>query len=205
MAAAKPTELTGQSAKQLDLSPEVQSALADIQAELADAYRESFTEMVRAIQEQASALNRIQNTLSLLLQHFPPTVAAQAPPVLRVSDSQEHADLASAVVVADPIGHGFTMSLTSLAKAIGVSASDLGVVVKALKLNTQTDFAVVCRTGKHNAITNYHPKAVDAFRKIIQETALSALSGNERSALQRLKGKLGGRKTAIRRHVPTGR
>ncbi len=191
MAAAKPTELTGQTAKQLNLSPEVQSALAEIQAELADAYREDFTNLVRAVQEQASALNRIQNTLSLLLQHLPATLAAQAPPVLRVSDSQEHADLASAVVIADPIGQGFTMSLTSLAKAMGVSPSDLGVVVKALKLGSQADYAVVCRTGKHNAITNYHPKAVEAFRKIIQDTPPSSLSGNDRSALQRLKGKLG--------------
>lgn len=191
MAAAKPPELSGQIAKKLDLSPEVRAALADVQAELADAYRESFTDMVRAIHEQASALNRIQNTLTLLLQHFPPTLAAQAPPVLRVSDSHEHADLASAVVIADPIGQGFTMSLTSLAKAMGVSPSDLGVVVKALKLNTQSDFAVVCRTGKHNAITNYHPRAIEAFPKILRDTPSTALSGNDRSALQRLKAKLG--------------
>lgn len=190
MAGGKPPELAGRSAKDLGLSPEVQAALTGIQAELADAYREGFTEMVRAIQEQASALNRIQNTLNLLFKHLAPSIADQAPPVLRVSDSPEDADLASAVIVADPIGQGFTLSLTSLAKAIGVSPSDLGIVVKALKLNNRPGLSVAVRNGYRNAITNYHSKAIEAFRAVILETSLSALSGNDRSALQRLKKKL---------------
>jgi hypothetical protein len=78
-----------------------------------------------------------------------------------------------------------------LAKSIGVSPGDLGVLVKAMKLNERQGLAVVCRTGKHNALTNYHPRAIEAFRKIIQETSPGALSGNERSALQRLKAKVG--------------
>lgn len=188
MAANKPVELSTRRSKALGLSPEVQAALVDIQADLAEAYRESFTEMVRAIQEQASALNRIQNTLSLLITNLAPTIADQMPPMLRVAGTNESPDVASAVIVADPIAQGFTLSLASLAKAIGVSAGDLGVLVKALKLNQNPGFSVVVREGKHSTITNYHARAIEAFRNAIAEADASALlEKNERSALKRAK------------------
>jgi hypothetical protein len=151
--------------------------------------------MVRAVQEQASALNRIQNTLNLLLGHLAPTIADQAPPAIRIAGAGEAVDLASAVVVADPIGQGFTLSLTSLAKALGVSPGDLGVIAKALKLNNRPNFSVVVRSGSgpRNSITNYHARAIDEFRRVIIETQISSLSGNERSALRRLKSQLDGK------------
>jgi hypothetical protein len=188
---SKPTDIASQRAKQLKLSAPVQAALNGIQAELAEAYRESFTEMVHAIQEQASALNRIQNTLNLLFQRLAPDFADQAPPVVRVAKADEKADLASAVVVADPIGQGFTLSLANLAKAIGVSPTDLGTLVKALKLNNRPGFSVVVRSGPHSAIANYHVRAIEEFRRIIRETSASTLTDkNERSALERLKKRL---------------
>jgi hypothetical protein len=188
--AAKPAEIAAQRSKQLGLSVEVQAALGDIQAELADAYREGFTEMVRAVQEQASALSRIQNTLGLLLQAVAPTLADQAPPVVRIAAEGESSDIATAIVIADPIAQGFTLSMTTLSKAMGVSAGDLGILVKALKLHEKQGLAVVCREGKHNRVVNFHPRAIEAFKAVIRDTPLSSLSGNDASGLRRLKEKL---------------
>jgi hypothetical protein len=190
--ANKPIEIsTHKVEKTLELSLPVREALRDIQVELADAYRDGFTEIVKAVQAQASALDRIQNTLNLLIKALAPAVAEQAPPLIRVAGPGESPDLASAVVVADPIGQGFVLSLTNLAKSMGVSAADLGSVVNALKLHEKQDLAVVCRNGRHNRLVNYHPRAADEFKRIIADTQLTELTGNEQSALRRLKEKLG--------------
>lgn len=197
MAASKLTELASQRTKELGLSPQVEAALANIQAELAAAYRESFTEMVSAIQEQASALNRIQNTLNLLIQALAPTLGAHAPPAIRIAaEGDAHPDLASAVVVADPIGQGYTLSQTNLAKALGVPATDLSIGIKALKLSQKAELAVEVRKGRRSGIVNYHPRAIAAFRTAFLEASLTQFTGNDRSALRRLKEKLAGTASA---------
>ena len=76
--------------------------------------------MVATMKEQASALDRIQETLRVLVQAVNPSLSAQVPPAVRVASDGENPDLASAVVVADPIGQGYVLSQAKLALALDV-------------------------------------------------------------------------------------
>lgn len=189
--ADSPTDLHAERFKKLKLSGPVQAALSAIHAELAEAYRDSFVNMIHAIEEQASALRRIQETLAILVQHVAPTIAAQAPVAFRIAADGEEPDLTAALVVADPIGQGFTLSQTTLAQTLGVSVADLGVAIKALKLNADPECAVVVRTGKRSQIVNYHRRAIDKFRAAVMAAHPSSFDGNNRSAIRRLQAKLG--------------
>jgi hypothetical protein len=72
---AKVTELAGGAIKELDLPPEIERKLIDIQAEVASAYRDHFIEMVQTMKEQASALDRIQATLRILVDAVAPELS----------------------------------------------------------------------------------------------------------------------------------
>jgi hypothetical protein len=163
---AKPTDFQRRSIDELELSPKVSAALAGIQVELVDAYRSSFVAMVDAMNKQASALGRIQNTLNILIERLAPQLSGQVPPAIGIVDDSSKADLARAVVVADPIGRGYTLSKTSLAKALGISASNLSVLSKAFKLDEDGACAVTVRKGKRHDIVNYHPRAVAKFKRL---------------------------------------
>lgn len=81
--------------------------------------------MVEAMNRQASAIDRIQTTLELLVRNTRPDLAGQIPPVIGIAQAGEEPDLATAVVVADPIAKGYTMSQASLARAVGISQTDV--------------------------------------------------------------------------------
>ncbi len=174
--------------KGLAVSPEIREALLKIQAELTASYRESFVTMSQAISRQASALERIQTTLELVLRSVAPTVAGQAPAVLRVAAADEDVDVASAVVVSDPIGSGFTLSLTSLSKAMGLSPSDVGILVRPLGLVSDGACAVVVRKGAQELV-NYHPRAIERFMRLVA-SAPDGMPRNARSAVDRVRRKL---------------
>jgi len=191
-AAAKPID-------SLKLSPRVEKALRGIQAEVAEAYRERFIEMTETLRQQASTLARIQETLHILVQALQPQLAKslagqKVPVAMRVAADGETADLASAVVVADPIGAGYTLSQTDLAKALGLPASassvtDVGILLKAFKLRDDGDCAVVVRSGSRSDIVNYHPRAVERFRAMLFDPP-EGLGGPAKSALGRVRKKL---------------
>ena len=102
----KVTDISEGSVRRLGLSPETEEALNDIKTALADDYRESFIEMIKAINKQASALDRIQTTLHILAKHINPTFADSLPAFVRVAGDGEDLDVANAVVVAVRIGSG---------------------------------------------------------------------------------------------------
>jgi hypothetical protein len=186
----RPVELAASAIDRLELSPEVRVALKEIHAELADAYRESFLAMVEAINKQASAIERIQTSLDLLIRATAPSLADQIPAVVRVANSDEEPDLASALVVADPIGAGYTLSITSFAKAVGVSAGDAGYLLKAFKLHEDETCAVVVRRGNsHNTIVNYHPRVIDKFLSLMAAPP-AGLSREQEKTLQRVLKKM---------------
>jgi hypothetical protein len=83
---AKSVEISQRAVDELPLSPQVKAALADIQAEIAGAYRERFIEMIEALNKQASALDRIQTTLHILVKHLAPRLEGEVPAVLRVAE-----------------------------------------------------------------------------------------------------------------------
>lgn len=184
------SELGTAALRDLGLSPEVAAALAEVQQELADAYRERFIEMVQAIQRQASALDRIQTTLALLVGRLDPQLAGEIPPAIRVVGDGEEPDLASAVVVADPIGSGYALSQVNLATAVGLNQPDVSILCKAFKLSDDPRCAVVVRAGKKRNIVNFHPRAVERFRELLRSPPTNLQPGQQ-GALKRARRKLG--------------
>ncbi|WP_441290800.1 hypothetical protein ACSRUE_10025 [Sorangium sp. KYC3313] len=196
---AKVSDLPSRGIKQLGLSPAVRAALTEIQAELADAYRDSFVQMMQTMQSQASALDRIQNTLRILVEHIEPTLVSQLPPAVRVAGDGERPDLASTLVVADPIGAGYTLSQASLAKALGLTTSDVSPLCKSFKLAEDGACAVVVRKGQRAQIVNYHPRAVERFKQLLKDPPTD-LDQAGKQALSRVLRKLEPNSTAMSQH-----
>lgn len=163
----KVADISESSIRRLGLSPEAEEALNDIRTALADDYRESFVEMIKAINKQASALDRIQTTLHILAEHIIPTFADSLPAFVRVVGDGEETDIAKAVVVADPIGMGYVLTVTHLAKALGISSTDASIICKGTKLFEDPACAVVVRQGPKSQMVNYHPRAVARLKKLI--------------------------------------
>ena len=192
MADGKTTDISTKALDQLPLQPAVKEVLRDLQAEVADAYREGFVEMVQAIRQQASVLERIQTTLAILVKHLDPRLEGQLPAAVRVAGDGESPDLATAVVVADPIGAGFTMSQAEIAKAIGISPADASILLRAFQLSKDETCAVVVRPGdnKRRAVVNYHPSTIDRFRKLTRSPP-SGLDSSQKAAIRRVRARLG--------------
>jgi hypothetical protein len=184
----QPVELGKMAVENLELPDEVTRELKTIQAASAESFRESFLAMVEVINRQAAALVRIQTTLELLVRHFKITEGEGAPTAFRVAGSDEEVDLATALVVPDPIGAGYTLSQAALAKAMGIGQPDVSILVEAFKLKNEAEYAVTVRSGAHNMI-NYHPRVVGRFLELIK-TPPSGLNPNQRAALKRVQRRL---------------
>lgn len=173
----------------LNLSPEVETAFKDVQAELSNAYRDAFIEITAALREQASALNRIQTTLAMLVTAVKPELQGQVPPAIRVAGAGEAADLASAVVVADPIGAGYSLGQSQIAQALGITQADVSILARAFQLKDDPECAVVVRKGKRSEMVNYHPRAILKFRELIADPP-SGLSRNENRTIDRARRRM---------------
>lgn len=185
-------DISAKTIDKLPVAPEVKDALRDIQAEVASAYREGFVEMVQAIRQQASALERIQTTLGILVKHLAPTLEGQLPVAVRVAGSGESPDLASAVIVADPIGAGFTMSQAEVAKALGINQTDASILLRGFGLDKNAKCAVVVRPGgdQRRQVVNYHPTTLSRFRELLAKPP-PGLDSRQKSSLKRAREKLG--------------
>lgn len=166
---AEPINLADKPIRDLNLSPEVESALRDVQAELADAYREGFLRMAENMSKMASALTRIQETLNILIQHAHPQLKDKIPVAFQVVKDGESPDLATAVVVsvADPIGAGFYLSQADISRALRLGQADVSVLIKAFAIDQDPQCAVVVRSGTNRRIVNYSPRAIERFRECI--------------------------------------
>lgn len=189
MAKAKtaPTALAGAAMNNLPLSPGVKKVLSEIQAELVTSYRDSFLEMVEVIRKQASQLARIQETLQIVVKHIDPKLAESTPAAMQIASPGSSPDLATTVVVSDPIGTGYFLSQADIAKALGISSARVSVLVRALGVAEDGDCAVQVRKGKGRELVNYHPRAIERMRHLIKTTAPETLEEKPRSALRRAK------------------
>lgn len=183
-----PEDLGAAGAKRLGLSPEVAKKLTEIQAEVSGAYRDTLIEMMQALNRQASALERIQRTLEILIEHTAPQLKGQAPAAFRVAADGESPDVASALVVADPIAAGYTMTQADLARALGISGPDASILARAFKLEEDPDCAVVVRGGKNKTV-NYHPRAARRFRELVAKPPRGISTRAEKTA-ERVRRKL---------------
>lgn len=173
----------------LGLSTEVSATLDRIQAELNAAYQKSFIEMVEAIQRQASALERLQTTLNLLVERLDPDIKNLIPAVLRVAQDHETPDITSRVVVADPIATGYTMTQADLASALGLTQPDVSVFVRAFGLTEDGECAVVVRKGSKQPTVNYHPRAIARFRELVASPP-TMLTQEQKKILSRVRSRL---------------
>lgn len=174
----------------LDVSPEVKAGLHAIQAELTAAYQKNFVEMIETLRRQASALDRLQTTLNLLVQAVHPTLKGVSVGVVAAAPGTD-ADLPS-VVLADPIAAGYVFTQGNLAEALGISAGDVSELVRLFKLD-QDDVAMTVRHGKQRNTVNYHQRAIEKLRGYIEAARRSMprdLSKNQVSALRRVFGQL---------------
>lgn len=171
----------------LDLSPEVRTGLHAIQAELTAAYQKNFVEMIETMRRQASALDRLQTTLNLLIQHVAPQVKDRIPVGVVPVESLDDSDLPSAVVIADPIAAGYTFTQANLAEALGVTTGVISELVRLFKLD-QDDSAVTVRKGKQRNTVNYHPRALERLKDFVDAARKNPpknLNPNQRGALKR--------------------
>lgn len=172
-------DLSDKAIESLAVSEPVKGVLRNIQAEISDAYRENFVEMVQALNKQASTLGRIQNTLAVLVQHLAPQLKEKIPisidtenqpvPVaLKVAGAKgDPPDLATALVVADPIGTGYHRSQKALADALGLPQVDVSIIVRKLKINDDPSCAVQVRAGKAKMVNYHHARAMTRFRELV--------------------------------------
>lgn len=68
--------------------------------------------------------------------------------------------------------------------------SDLGVVLKAFKLQDDGDCAVTVRAGKARKIINYHPRTLKRLRALLVSPP-DGLDSAQAGALKRLRARLG--------------
>lgn len=188
-AMAKLTDAAAKTVDDLGLSAPVQAALGEIQKELADAYRDRFIEMAETLRRQASALDRIQATLAILVKHVAPQLEGEVPVAVRIAPDGESPDLASTIIVADPIAAGYTLSQSDLAKALDVGTADVSMLVRAFKITEDGECAVVVRKGTNQKIVNFHPRAVQRFAQLVAHPP-EGLDKSQRSALGRVRKKL---------------
>jgi hypothetical protein len=179
-------ELGAKAIDALGLPPELAKVIKDIQADLAEDYRASFVAMVEALSKQASAIDRIQTTLNILVKAVAPQVAGSLPAAIQLVGDGKDPDLATALVVADPIGAGYTLSQKALAQALGLQQAYVSVLVRAFNLPDDGKCAVKVRKGGAREMVNYHPRAVDRFLALVANPP-KTLDKSQQSALERVR------------------
>jgi hypothetical protein len=181
--------LAAQAIERLDLGEPAKQALRTILAELAAQYQQSFVKMLETQRMQASALERLQTTLQLLVEKIAPEIKDRIPVAIRIADADDQPDIASTVVIADPIATGYTMTQANLAEALGISAADVSILVRAFKLTEDGDCAVTVRKGPRSSIVNFHPRALGRFRELVAAPP-DRLTSDEKKSLDRVRRRL---------------
>jgi hypothetical protein len=184
-----PVSLAARAIEQLDLDDDARSALKTIQAELAEQYQQIFLKMLETQRMQASALERLQITLQLLIEKIAPEIKDRVPIAIRIAEGNDQPDIASTMVVADPIATGYTMTQSNLAEALGISQADASILVRAFKLTDDGDCAVTVRKGPRSSIVNFHPRAIIRFRELVA-SAPEKFTTAQKRALDRVRRRL---------------
>jgi len=169
--ASSPCAQLGRHRRPMDgRSPEVSELLRERQRDLEATWAERFLEVAGAIQRQAAVLERMQRTMEVLVEAVKPELSGKAPVAIRVAAADERPDLASPVVVADPIGAGYTLSQADIARSLGIIQPDASILIRHMKLNQESHVAVAVRWGAGRGdVVNYRPVATEQLRAWICE------------------------------------
>lgn len=181
--------LAAQAIERLDLGEPAKQALRAILSELAAQYQQSFVKMLETQRMQASALERLQTTLQLLIEKIAPEIKDRIPVAIRIVDGDDQPDIASTVVIADPIATGYTMTQANLAEALGISPADVSILVRAFKLTEDGDCAVTVRKGPRSSIVNFHPRALARLRELVAAPP-GPLTSDGKKSLERVRRRL---------------
>ncbi len=184
-------ELGSRAVDELDVPEDVKDALRKVSGAIATAYRDSFVDLLATVRQQASALERIQRTLNILVEHVAPELAQRerVPVAFSVAREGDEPDLARAIPTSDPIGAGFTLSQSDLAKALRLPQSDVSILVRAFRLVMDGQCAVIVRQRQRGALVNYHPRAIDRFLELVRDPP-AKLTYDQRTALERVRNRL---------------
>lgn len=185
-----PESIGRKAIRDLGLEKPIEDALLDIYQRIDDSYRDRFLELTTALQQQASALDRIQKTLLILVEAVAPQLKASAPVAFAVAARDEAPDVATlSVHVIDPIAGGFTLSQKDLGDALGLDSANVSVLVRAFKLPDDPECAITVRRGRRSGIVNYRPRAVERLRELIRQPP-SGLARDAQSALRAARKRL---------------
>lgn len=189
--ADEPLSLAWKAIDNLDVPEPIKTTLRLLQAQLTLAYQRNFVSLSTTIERQASALDRLQTTLQLLIEKIAPELKDRIPVPIRVVEDLANADVAAPLIQADPMGAGYTLTQTRLADALGLPPPVVSVLVRCLKLNHDEKCAVAVRRGREADTFSYHPRAIARFKQLVEAPPPSKLSQAEASALKRARRMLG--------------
>lgn len=187
----RPVEITAASIAKLDLPDDVKRILAEIAERNADANRAVLLSVTQQLQTVTLRLDRIQSSLAILLEALTPTLKTSAknlPVAFSFAEKGDAPDLARAIVVADPIAQGFTLTQRDVGEALGLDQPTTSVLVRALGLAEEPRFAVTVRRGK-KTVVNYHRDAIEGLRRRIADPP-SKLPPNAVDVVKRAQRKL---------------
>lgn len=184
--ASSPKSLVGAALAKTGMDAAVRSEIEAIRADLDANYRDRFIALTESISRQASALDRIQHTLQLLLEKSAPELMGRIPGLAVATDGSDP-DLAT-IAVADPIGQGYSLSQQAIADALKCSQSDVSILLKAFPLRDNPRFAVVVRSGKTRDVVNYHRRAIDELLRIVEKPPTNA-SSTVAAAVRRIRAR----------------
>lgn len=185
---SKVVQLHPRAIRELGLEPAVEQVVIDIQNALIAAYNDSLIKLATTVEQQSIALERIQESLHLMVKAMDGAGNLALPPVMRFAESNEDADLPSAVVIADPNRAGFSLSQAELAARLGLKATDVSVLARAFKLQENPKCAVVVGRGRRPVVV-YHANAIDVIKQMVRSPP-SNLTPQERVVLVRVKSTL---------------
>lgn len=176
----------------LGLTDESREVLIELRSAINEEYQERFLEMSKALNRQAAALERIQNSLSIVIKAIRPELGDKLPVAFAPVIDADDADVAHVKVAADPIAMGFVLSQEDIARALRLKGATVSELIRGLGLRDDPDLAVAVRRGgkKAKALYNYRQPMVDTLRDHIHAPP-DKLSQKTRAAMARARGKLG--------------
>lgn len=188
-----PLSLASHAIDRLDLPDDIKATLRALQAEISLAYQRSHIEMVQTMKLQASAIQRMQATLEMLVSKLDPDASLKIPTPIRIVEDRNDADLSTPLVLADPMAAGYVMTQADLARTLRLSQPTVSVLVRAFRLRDESGCAVIVRRGNNAATetTNYHPRAVEKFMQYVNDPPGWELKTEEKSALRKARRDLG--------------
>lgn len=180
-------DLSRDGMRRLGLDDTQIAVLQSIRQEIGDEYRERFAEQTDLLRRQTAAIERLQNTVGVLIEHLWPERKGEVPTAFKVAGPAEEVDLAT--VTADPIAAGFTLSQTDLARALGITQADVSILVRAFELPDDPACAMIVRRGKSDLV-NYHRDAIERFTALVLDPPQS-LKADAKKALERVRRRIG--------------